>query len=125
MSLSDQFFFNIFSYYKNRYKKLASKIATIYINFLQVSVLLVLGVFFAVFFNQMHVTFLDSEKAWILFVIASIIICFKNWIQYSGKKRNVMNAKISSRKSKHFPIWLLWSLPIMCIALSIILSKAY
>ncbi len=125
MSLSDQFFFNVFNYYKKSYKKLASRIAGIYINLLQVSVLLLLGVFFSVFFNQMNVHFISSEKAWILFVIAALIICFKNWIQYSGKKRKIMNAKISNSKSKHFSIGLLWALPIMCIALSIILSKAF
>ena len=125
MSLSDQFFFNIFNYYKKGYKKLASRIAITYINILHISFLLLIGMFFSVFFNQMNVNFMDSEKAWILFVIASIIICFKNWIQFSGKKRKVMNAKISSRKSKHYSIWLLWTLPIICIILSIILSKAY
>jgi len=125
MSLSDQFFFNVFSYYKKRYKKNATKIALVYINMLHVLVLLVLGVFFSVFFRQMNTHVMSSEKAWILFVIAAIIICFKNWIQYSGKKRKVMNAKISSRKSKHYSIWLLWALPLMCLALSIILSKAF
>ena len=125
MSLSDQFYFNIFNYYKKRYKKLASRIATIYINILHVSVLLLLGMFFSVFFSQMNVNFMDSEKAWTLFIITAIIICFKNWIQYSGKKRNVMNAKISARKSKQYSIWLLWVLPILCVALSLILSRAY
>jgi len=124
MSLSDQFFFNIYNYYKKSYKKLASRIAVIYINILQVSVLLLFGMFFSVFFEQMNVDFMSSEKAWILFVIAAIIICFKNWIQYSGKKRKVMNAKISSKKSKSYPILLLWALPVICIALTVILSKA-
>lgn len=125
MSLSDQFFFNVFNYYKKRYKKIATRIATIYINILQISVLLLLGVFFYVFFSQMNVDVISSEKAWVLFTIASIIICFKNWIQYSGKKRKVMNAKVISRKSKHYSIWLLWLLPLVFIVLSIILSKAF
>jgi hypothetical protein len=125
MSISDQFFFNVFNYYKKANKKLASRIAVIYIDLLHISFLLLLGIFFSVFFNQMNVRFMSSEKAWILFVIAAIIICFKNWIQFSGKKRKVMNAKISNSKSKHFSIWLLWSLPVMCFALSIILSQAF
>jgi len=125
MSLSDQFFFNIFNYYKGAYKKYASRIALIYIDLLQVSFLLVLGIFFSVFFRQMNMHVMSSKKAWILFVIAAIIICFKNWIQYSGKKRKVMNAKISSRKSKHYAIWILWILPIICLALSFILLQAF
>jgi len=125
MSLSDQFFFNVYNYYKKKYNKLASRIAIIYINALQVSVLLLLGIFFSVFFTQMNIRFMSSEKAWILFVIAAIIICFKNWIQYSGKKRKVMNAKMSNSKSRNFSIWLLWSLPLACIGLSIIISQAF
>ena len=125
MSLSDQFFFNIFNYYKKSYKSLATRIAIIYINILQVSFLLLLGMFFSVFFNQMNADFLSSEKAWILFVIAAIIICFKNWIQYSGKKRKVMNAKVINSKSQHYSIWLLWTLPIVFITLTVILSQAF
>ena len=125
MSLSDQFFFNIFNYYKKGYKKKATRIAIIYINMLQVSFLLLLGIFFSVFFDKMNVYFISSEKAWALFIIAAIIICFKNWIQYSGKKRKVMNAKISSKKSKKFSIPLLWILPAVFIALSLILYQAF
>ena len=125
MSLSDQFFFNVFNHYKKRYKAKASSIAIVYINILQVSALLLLGMFFSVFFNQMNVDFMSEEKAWILFVITAFIICFKNWIQYSGKKRKVMNAKASNSKSKHYSIWLLWILPIVFIGLTVILSKAF
>ncbi len=125
MSISDQFFFSIYNHYKKRYKQLANKIAMVYIDLLQLSVLLLLGVFFAVFFSQMNVVVVNSEKAWTLYIIAALIICFKNWIQYSGKKRNVMNAKISNRKSKNYSNWLLWALPLLCIAMAIILSKAF
>jgi len=125
MSLSDHFFFSMHDHYKKRYKKQASRIALIYIDLLQLSVLLLLGTFFSIFFDQMNVRFMSSEKAWILFIIAAIIICFKNWIQYSGKKRKVMNAKMTNSRSQSYSVWLLWALPIACIGLSIILSHAF
>lgn len=123
MSLFDQFFFNVFNHYKAKYKKRSITFAVLYITILQMSIILVLGVFFAAFFIQMNVETISSEKAWILFVITSCIIYFKNWIQFSGRKRSVMNAKLSKRKSKHFNIWLLWLLPVSCIALSILLMQ--
>lgn len=125
MSLSDQFFYTIFNYHKKANKRLASRIAIIYIDLLQISVLLLLGVFFSVFFNQMNVRFMNSEEAWILFSIAALIISFKNWIQYSGKKRKVMNAKMTNSRSQSYSVWLLWSLPLVCIGLSVLLSRAF
>ena len=123
MSLFDQFFFNVFNHYKAKHKKRSITFAVLYITILQMSIILVLGVFFAAFFSQMNVETISSEKAWILFVLTSCIIYFKNWIQFSGRKRSVINAKLSKRKSKHFNNWLLWLLPVSCIALSILLMQ--
>lgn len=54
MSFFDQLFFNVFNHLKKgRYKKSANDIAMFYITLVQGSFLLVLGVFFAEFFNQM------------------------------------------------------------------------
>lgn len=123
MTVFDQFYFNVFNHYKDRYKRRANTFAVFYISFFQLSIVLVLGVFFAAFFNQMHVDTISSQKAWTLFIITSFIFYFKNWIQYSGRKRSVMNAKLNRSKSKQYNIWLLWLLPICCIALSIILLQ--
>ncbi|RZV65899.1 MAG: hypothetical protein EX254_04515 [Flavobacteriaceae bacterium] len=68
---------------------------------------------------------MSSDKAWALFFLLSVIIYFKNWMQYSGKRRNVMNAKMSNRKTKKHSIWLLMLLPIACVALSVVLSNAF
>jgi len=125
MTLSDQFFYNIFHHYKKIFKQSASRIAILYISLLHISLLLLLGMFFSKFFNQMNVSTMSSENAWILFGILAVLIYFKNWMQYSGKKRMVMNAKMSSRKTKKYSIWLLWLLPVSFIVLSVILSKAF
>ena len=123
MSLFDQLFFNIFNHYKAKHKKRSINFAVLYISILQISLIFLLGVFFAAFFRQMNVDTMSSENAWILFIITAFIIYFKNWIQFSGRKRSVINAKLSKRKTKQFNIWLLWFLPVCCIALAIILLQ--
>ncbi|MBT8305096.1 MAG: hypothetical protein KJP09_11545 [Bacteroidia bacterium] len=125
MTISDQFFFTVFQHFKKNHKKIASKLAIAYISLLQISLLLLFGVFFSVFFSQMNVSTMSSDKAWALFFLLSVIIYFKNWMQYSGKRRNVMNAKMSNRKTKKHSIWLLMLLPIACVALSVVLSNAF
>lgn len=125
MSISDQFFITVFSFYKSRYKRKANTIAIFYISLLQISVLLVLGVFFATFFSQLNVETIPSGSAWTLFVMASIVIYFKNWLKYSGKSRKVMNAKMTKNKLKHHNIVLLWVLPLACISLALILFQNF
>ena len=121
MSLFDQLFFNVFNHYKVKYKRRANTLASLYVSILQISLIFLLGVFFAAFFRQMNVDTMSPDKAWVLFVITSILIYFKNWIQFSGRKRSVINAKLSKRKTRSHNIWLLWILPICCIILSILL----
>lgn len=121
MTLFDQFVLSLYNYYKHRFKRKASAIAVFYISFLQSSLILLLGVFFAAFFNQMKVETTSSSKAWTLFVIVAIFIYFKNWMQFNGKIRAILNAKRAKSKSKEYNIWVLWFFPIGCIILSIVL----
>jgi len=86
---------------------------------------LLLGAFFSAFLNQMKVNTMSSTKAWILFSIACVIIYFKNWVQFTGKKRSVLNAKMTKSKSHQYAIWILILLPIGCIALAILLLKSF
>ncbi len=123
MTVFDEFVISVFNHYKPKYKRKANVIAVFYISVLQSSLILLLGVFFAAFFGQMKVDTMSSSKAWTLFVIASIIIYFINWLGYSGKKRRILNAKQISRKSKNHSIWVLWLLPLACIALALLILK--
>ncbi|RXJ52529.1 hypothetical protein [Gelidibacter gilvus] len=124
MTLFDQLFFNSFNHYKNgTYKKKANTIAILYITIVQASILLVLGVFFAEFFHQMHVATMTATKAWVLFVLASLILYFKNWIQYSGKKRKIMNA--NQKKKSSYGIFTLWLIPAVAIFLAVIFMKVF
>ena len=125
MTLFDHFVFNIFQHYKSKYKQRSNTIAILYITFLQSSLVLLLGVFFSIFFNQMHVNTIPSTKAWMLFVIMIAVLYFKNWMFYSGKKRRVLNAKSTKKKAQNFSIRILWLLPFGCIALSILLLQKF
>lgn len=124
MSIFDSLFFNVFKYYKETKSKKANQIATVYISILQCAIILVLGVFFAGFFSQMNMDTMSQEKAWTLFVMVSIFIFFKNWMQYAGRKRKVLNAKMLKKKSANFPIFMLWLLPVACILLAVIIWQA-
>ncbi len=124
MTIFDQLFFNSFNYYKDGpYKKKATTISIYYITLVQASLLLVLGVFFAEFFHQMHVATMTATKAWILFIIVSLVLYFKNWIQYSGKKRKIMNA--NQKKKTNYGIITLWLIPVVSVFLAIIFLRVF
>lgn len=125
MTLFDHFVFNIFQYYKPRYKSRANRISIVYITLLQSSIIFLLGVFFSIFFEQMNVATMSSTKAWTLFIIAVIALYFKNWMAYSGRKRRVLNAKSTKTKAQHYNIYILWLLPFGFIALSILLLQKF
>jgi len=124
MTTFDALFYHFFQHYKTKKSKKANSIATFYISLLQCSLLLLLGVFFAGFFRQMYVNTMAASKAWTLFVIVTIFIYFKNWMQYGGRKRKVLNAKMLKNKKISYNIWLLWLLPIVILGLAFVLFQA-
>ncbi|QFZ54702.1 hypothetical protein FEZ18_07795 [Oceanihabitans sp. IOP_32] len=124
MTVFDQFYYSVFSFYKKRYKQKANTMALVYVSMLQISLLLLLGCFSAAFFSQMHADTMSSTSAWTLFAIASIGIHFKNWIQYTGKKRMMINAKMVKKKKPQTNIGLLWALPIIALALAFVMLQA-
>ena len=125
MTLFDHFVFNIFQYYKPKYKAKANSISIVYITFFQASLLLLLGVFFSIFFRQMNVDIMSSKKAWTLLGLAIIVLYFINWMSYSGRKRRVLNAKSTKNKAQSYSIWVLWLLPVGCILLSLLLLQRF
>lgn len=124
MTTFDILFFHFFQHYKTKKSKKANSIATFYITFLQCSLLLLLGVFFAKFFRQMHMDTMNADKAWTLFVLIVVFIYFKNWMQYGGRKRKVLNAKMLKNKKLTYNIWLLWLLPVAVLGLTYVLFQA-
>jgi len=125
MTISDNLFYNIFTFYKPKLKQKATRIAVVYITLLQVSLLLLLGVFFSGFFRQMNMDTMSASKAWTLFTLIAVFIYFKNWMQYTGKRRMMINAKMNKKKSKStYNIYLLWSLPIAVLGLTYVVFQA-
>jgi hypothetical protein len=124
MNTFDILFYNIFTYFKPKFKQKSNSIAIAYISVLQCSLLLLLGVFFARFFNQMNMSTMSAEKAWTLFVLASGFVFFKNWIQYTGKKRMMIHTRMNKRSNWKYNIWLLLLLPIIVLGLTFILFQA-
>ncbi|WNH08443.1 hypothetical protein [Thalassobellus suaedae] len=124
MNAFDILFYSIFLYFKPKYKQKSNTIAIVYVSVLQCALLLLLGVFFAGFFSKMHVSTMSQEKAWIIFILVSGFVCFKNWMQYTGKRRMMINAKMNKKKSNTYNIWLLFLLPILVLGLTYVLSMA-
>jgi hypothetical protein len=120
----DNLFFKFVDYYKPKYKMKARKVATLYITFLQISLVFVLGVFFAKFFNQLNVDTMSSSNAWTLFTLTCIGLYFKNWMQYAGKRLTVKKAKKAVAVQKEQSVLLLWLLPLGLIALALVLLNA-
>ncbi|MFD2822719.1 hypothetical protein ACFS5M_03500 [Lacinutrix iliipiscaria] len=124
MTLFDQLFFSVFKHYKDAKSKNANTVATVYVSVLQCALLLLLGVFFAGFFNQMQMNTISQDKAITLYILACVFIVFKNWMQYAGRKRKVLNAKMLKNKSLSYSIWLIWMLPLACLSLAAIIYQA-
>ncbi len=116
----DRFYIAIYNYYKPSLGKRSARLALIYINFLELSLLLVGTSFFKAFASQMHMTRIEASKFWLVFGLVGLIICFKNWIRFNGKKRTVLNAQ---RKGPKPSMYLLWFLPIACLGLAAIFLK--
>jgi hypothetical protein len=124
MNTFDILFYNIFSHFKPKYKQKSNSIAMIYLSVLQCALLLLFGVFFAGFFNQMNMSTMSESKAWTLFVLASGFVFFKNWLQYTGKRRMMINAKMNKRTNQKYNVWLLLLLPIIVLGLTFVLFQA-
>lgn len=123
MEIFNHLFVAVYKHYKTANNKKATRNATIYISVLQCALLLLLGVFFVAFAKQMHVSTIAREKLWFILVLAIGFIFLKNWLQYTGRKTKVLQAKMLKSNQKQ-NIYLLWFLPIACMALAIILYQA-
>jgi len=116
----DQFYISVLNFYKSHLGRKSLSIALIYINLLELSIIILLSSFFLAFAKQMKLITLSATKFWIIFTLISVFIIFKNWMRFNGKRRTILKAKI---KAKPMSIYLLWSLPLACLALTYILFQ--
>ena len=124
MNFFNQLYLTVFSRFKGRFKQKANTIAFYYISVVEIALLLLIGVFFNKFLDQMKVVFMTGADAWLLFIMTAVFIHFKNWVNYSGRKRRVLNAKLSSKKGLEYSSFLLIVLPIGIVGLSLLMLKA-
>ena len=121
----NQLFITVNTYYKKSYPKKALSIAVFYISLFQISLLFLLGSFFAGFFKQMYIETLSADNAWLLFIVTSIAIYFKNWMTYSGRNLMILKAKVNNKNQTRYNIFLLWLLPFASTTLAIILLRSF
>ena len=119
-TMLDTFYISIFNYYKKAFGKKSLSLALLYINFLELSIILALGAFFLAFANQMKMLVMSSTKFWVLFSLVTVFVISKNWMRYNGKKRTILNAKLKGQTTS---IYLLWILPFGCLILAFILLQ--
>jgi len=124
MNYFNQIYRTVFSRFKGRFKQKANTIALYYVSVLEIALILLLGVFFIKFLDQMKVVVMSGSNAWLLFVMTAVFIHFKNWVSYSGRKRRVLNAKLSNKKGLEYSLFILIVLPIGIIGLSLLMLKA-
>jgi hypothetical protein len=120
INMLDRYYITVFNFYKKSLGKRSLLLALLYINVLELSIILTFSTFFMAFAKQMKIITMTSTKFWMLFCLGSIFIVFKNWMRYNGKKRIVLNAKSKAQK---ISIYLLWLLPIGLLILSSILFQ--
>ncbi len=119
-SMLDQSYITIFNHYKKSLGKRSLTVALLYINLLELSIILSLLAFFKAFASQMKMSVMSNTKFWVLYSLIVLFVLFKNWMRYNGKKRIILNAK---SKPKHTSIYLLWILPIGCFTFAFILLQ--
>jgi hypothetical protein len=56
-------------------------------------------------------------------MILALFIHFKNWLSYSGRKRRILNAKLSIKKDLEYSLFVLISLPLGLLGLSLIMLE--
>jgi hypothetical protein len=124
MNFFNQLYLTVFSRFKGRFKQKANTIALFYTSVLQITLLFLGGVFFIKFLEQMKVVVMSESNAWVLFIMTAVFIHFKNWVSYSGRKRRVLNAKLSNKKGLEYSWFMLIVLPVGIIGLALLMLQA-
>lgn len=113
----DNLYLNLFNYYKPRIKQKAGDLAVFYISLIQIALFILIMEFFIVFSKQMNLSVLSGSKILFLMIFGSVVIYFKNWMTYTGRKRNVLKTKL--KKNSEHSIIVLWLIPVALIFLCV------
>lgn len=124
MNYFNKLYLTVFSRFKSRFKQKANTIALFYVSLVEIGLTLLIGVFFVKFLDQMKVVIMSGSNAWLLFIMTALFVHFKNWVNFSGRKRRVLNAKLSNKKELQYSLFILIVLPLGIIGLSLLMLKA-
>lgn len=124
MNYFNKLYLTVFSRFKSRFKQKANTIALFYVSLVEIGLTLLIGVFFIKFLDQMKVVIMSGSNAWLLFIMIALFVHFKNWVNFSGRKRRVLNAKLSNKKELQYSLFILIVLPLGIIGLSLLMLKA-
>jgi len=116
----DNYYISILNTYKNNLGKNALTLALYYVSVLESIIGLAIMAFFRAFASQLKIGTISNSKFWIVFAGITVVILFKNWMRYNGKKRHVLKAKLSAKK---IPIYVLLILPVGILAIAIVLLQ--
>ena len=117
----DKFYLSMLNQFKKNRSKRSLQTAFIYINLLETSIYLFLGIFFKIFLKQLKIVTMSDTKFWTVISLLVAFIIFKNWLRYNGKRRNILRTQVQHLK---WSTYLLWLLPIAILSLSLILWQA-
>ena len=124
MNYFNKLYLTVFSRFKSRFKQKANTIALFYVSLVEIGLTLLIGVFFVKFLDQMKVVIMSGSNAWLLFIMTALFVHFKNWVNFSGRNRRVLNAKLSNKKELQYSLFILIVLPLGIIGLSLLMLKA-
>jgi hypothetical protein len=123
MNYFNRLYLTTFNRFKARFRQKANTIALFYVTIVEIAITLLLGIFFIKFLDQMKVIIMNGTNGWLLFIILALFIHFKNWLSYSGRKRRILNAKLSIKKDLEYSLFVLISLPLGLLGLSLIMLE--
>jgi len=123
MNYFNRLYLTTFNRFKARFRQKANTIALFYVSIVEIAIILLLGIFFIKFLDQMKVIITNGTNGWLLFIILALFIHFKNWLSYSGRKRRILNAKLSIKKDLEYSLFVLISLPLGLLGLSLIMLE--
>jgi hypothetical protein len=123
MNYFNRLYLTTFNRFKARFRQKANTIALFYVSIVEIAIILLLGIFFIKFLDQMKVIIMNGTNGWLLFMILALFIHFKNWLSYSGRKRRILNAKLSIKKDLEYSLFVLISLPLGLLGLSLIMLE--
>ncbi|MFD0861982.1 hypothetical protein ACFQ1M_07170 [Sungkyunkwania multivorans] len=129
MNFFDQLFYKVLRYYQERarkghFKKAISK-AVLYISFLQISTLLLVGLILVKLIGRSYAFSMTETNGWTLFILSSIGIYFYNTLHYNGRKRMKIKSEMIGGHKKTTQIWIYWVVPFAMQALIIIFLQAF